>query len=137
MPVCRVYVGMWVWVFFLMRGLWCGWRVSPSRRAADAVGRGTVCSLGSYPGIAAAPMHPTAACEGVPPQCPCGALDHVPPTESCVLIVVPGTTLHLPQGLGVTRPLRHPIVMLPPPPPCPTNTVSNEHFLFGPYFFGT
>ena len=22
-----------------------------------------------------------------------------------------------------------------PPPPCPTNTVSNEHFLFGPYFF--
>ena len=24
-----------------------------------------------------------------------------------------------------------------PPPPCPTNTVSNEHFLFGPYFFGT
>ena len=24
-----------------------------------------------------------------------------------------------------------------PRPPCPTNTVSNEHFLFGPYFFGT
>ena len=28
-------------------------------------------------------------------------------------------------------------VRTPPPPPCPTNTVSNEHFPFGPYFFGT
>ena len=34
------------------------------------------------------------------------------------------------------------LVVVPPPPRvqrtlCPTNTVSNEHFLFGPYFFGT
>ena len=29
------------------------------------------------------------------------------------------------------------ITMFTPPPPCPTNTVSNEHYPFEPYFLCT
>ena len=50
-----------------------------------------------------------------------------PPPSRPPKVFTPGWGLEFEQAT--------PLVI--PPTPCPTNTVSNEHFVFGPHFFGT